>query len=292
MALKRRAAKASTLGNVTAAVKRSEERRAAAARRFLGIDDGETAVVRVLDTGADFKDGYVHRTQFEREDGSIYYRDVFCLDQQEKGIPCPGCKDDLQRRYKFWCNVIVRDWEDEESGKTEDVVMIWTGGVTVADKLAKMDAKHGLRNRDIEISRTGKKKNTKWDVEWADDEDNPMSANDKKLEKDKYDFEFYVTAPDFEDFYKAPSKRDDDDDENNEEIGRKAKARNVLARRKPSSNGDSSDDGDDDRPPARTSRVKPKVSSSGATGSGKVKGWGPKAEPAKKTKTVVRRRAR
>lgn len=290
MALKRRTAKPSTLGNVAQAVKRSEERRAAASRRFLSIDDGEAAVVRVLSVGADFKDGYVHRVQFEREDGSVYFRDIFCLDQKEKGVPCPGCKQELQRRYKFWSNVIVRDWEDEETGKTEDVLMILTGGVTIADKLAKMDAKHGLRNRDVEISRTGKKKNTKWEVDWADDEDNPMSANDKKLEKDSYDFEFYTTPPDFEDFFKPPSKRDDDE-EDQEEIGRKATSRNVLRRGKPDTNGDGADDGNDERPPRRTSRIKASPSSN-TEGSGKVRRFGPKPEPAKKTKTVVRRRAR
>ena len=41
-----------------------------------------------------------------------------CLDQNDDGTPCPGCRDDLERRYKFWCRVIEREAEIEnDAGK-------------------------------------------------------------------------------------------------------------------------------------------------------------------------------
>jgi hypothetical protein len=233
-------------------------------RVWVNIDDGESEVMRVLDTGEDFTDGYVHRVPMEREDGSTYHVDVMCLDQDEKGVPCPGCRDDLQRRYKFWCNVIWRNAPVEGTKQRKDQIAILTGGIRVAKKLDKMDAKHGLRNRDIEIEREGVKKKTKYDLDWADDENNELSAEDKALEKKKYDFSFYTTVPDFDDFYKSPRDRGGDDDDDSD-VGAASQKRDPFGER-----------------PARSKKAKSKRTS----------GFTPKSKQQEKKKTTIRRRPR
>lgn len=277
----KRTARATTLGNVASAAKRADERRAASQKRWLKIDDGEQVVVRVIDVGADFKDSYVHRVPMSRDDddGKLveFHADVPCLDQKEKGVPCPGCKKKIDRRYKFWTNVIVRDWEDED-GKTEDTLMILSGGITLARKLGKMDAKHGLRNRDIEIDRTGLKKETKYDADWADDENTDLSTADKKLVEKKYDLDRYVEIPEFDDFFKVPSERNKDDED--DDAPAKAARRNILSRER-----NTDDDDDDDKPaPRRT------VKKSG--GVKKSNPLSPNGGSSKSTNTkILRRRA-
>ena len=223
------------LGRVNEAIKRSDERRAAAGRRFLKLGDGDQVVCRVLDVDDDFRDGYFHRVPMQGKKGR-YFADVPCLDQDDEGIPCPGCKDDIPKSYKFLTNVIVRDWEDEANeGKPEDVVMILKQGITMARRLNKMHQRHGLQNRDIIIEREGDDKdNTKYDIDWADDSNTPLSDADEKLAKKKHDLDRYTKPPEYDDFYKSPSERGagDDDDEDQEEIGRNALNRNTFRRKK------------------------------------------------------------
>ena len=266
-----------TLGNVAAAAKRADENQGG--NRWLKLEDGEVVTCRVVDVGADFKDAYVHRVPMttEDDDGNAkhYHADVPCLDQKEKGVPCPGCKKDIPRRYKFWCNVIVRDHEDDD-GKTEDRIMILSGGINLARKLGKMDAKHGLINRDIEIEREGVKKKTKYDADWADDENVPLSAADEKLVERKHKIDKYAEPPDFDDFFKAPRDRAKDDDD--DDTGTAARSRNVLKRER---NTDSDDDDDDEPKPRRT--VKKSSTTTRKSNPLSPNGAG-------KSKTVVRRR--
>lgn len=242
------------LGNVGVASKRQQEKRNASSKKWVNIGDGDSVVLRVLDVGEDFKDVYVHRVPFERENGSVYYLDVPCLDQDEDGTPCPGCADDLQRRYKFYANSIVRDWEDPETGKVADTLMILSGGIMLAKALNKKHQRHGLDNRDIVIEREGTKKQTVYEVDWADEENTPLTSNDKKLAKDKYDFTYYTKLPDFDDFYTPPSQRDKDDDD--VDYKKSAKRDSAFKRKR----DDDDDDDDDDRPSRRskTSGRKPK----------------------------------
>lgn len=266
-----------TLGNVAAAAKRADENRGG--NRWLRIEDGEVVTVRVVDVGADFKDAYVHRVPMTTEDDDgnekSYFSDVPCLDQDEQGVPCPGCKKNLPRRYKFWCNVIVRDHEDED-GKTADRIMILSGGINLARKLGKMDAKHGLINRDIEIEREGVKKKTKYDADWADDENVPLSDADEKLVEKKHNIAKYAEPPSFEDFFKPASQRGGDDDD--DDTATTAVKRNVLKRER-------TDSDDDDEPSTTTRRVKKTAGKTGRTKSNPL-------SPSGGSKTVVRRRAR
>lgn len=270
---KRQPRKSGGLGRVAQAASRQKGK-----RKWLKLDDGDVVTLRVVDTGEDFKDAYVHRVQMEREDGSTYYADVPCLDQDEKGKPCPGCKDDIDRRYKFWTNVIVRDWEDEETGKVGDVLMVWGSGITIAKRLDKLDARHGLINRDIEVERQGSTmKNTKYEIEWATDENVPLSDADRELIKDKADLTRYVKPPEFDDFYKPPGERNKDDDEN---VGEQALKRNTFKRRTEKSG-------------EKQTSVRRRTSSSSKPKPTGLAGFGPnKSESTPAKKTTVRRRSR
>lgn len=263
-----------TLGRVAAAAARQKGK-----AQWLRLEDGDLYTVRVIDVGEDFKDAFVHRVPMEREDGSTYHADVPCLDQDDKGVPCPGCKDDLDRRYKFWTNVIVRDWEDE-SGKTADTLMIWSGGITVAKKLDKMDAKHGLGNRDIEIEREGSKMNdTKYDVDWADDENSELSDDDKKLAEKKHDLSRYVTPPEFDDFYVPPGDRNKDDDD---DAGSQSVKRGSAFKRRAKRDQEDDEDGGKKRTATRRKKDKAKPTS--------LKGFNKGSSEGSAKKTTVRRR--
>lgn len=269
--------KGGTLGRVAAAAARQKGK-----TQWLRLDDGDEFTVRVVDVGEDFKDGYVHRVPMEKEDGERYYADVPCLDQDDKGIPCPGCKDDLQRRYKFWANVIVRDWEDE-SGNVADTMMVWSGGITVAKRLDKLDARFGLINRDVDVEREGKKKNdTKYEVEPSTDENEPLSDEDKELiANKKFDTTRYWTPPAFDDFYVPPGERDRDDDDDDEDVGsRSVKRGSAFKRRSKSSD-------DDEKPRTASRRRKPAEKKSSGT---KLSGFNKGSSEGSAKKTTVRRR--
>src|SRR3954467_5337894 len=128
---------------------------------WLKLDDGDEVQLRVI--ASQFKDAYTHRVPITVEDDKgksrEYNADVPCLDQDDEGVPCPGCKDNIDKRYKFWVPVIVRDWQDEATGKVSDVLMVWSQGVTVGKKLDKLNAKRGLEKRDILLEREGSKMN-------------------------------------------------------------------------------------------------------------------------------------
>lgn len=191
--------------------------------RFASVGDGNTIVARAVDTEKLFDSGPVHPVKFERKDGSEYTMDIRCLDPDDKGLPCPGCRDDLERRFKFWLVVIVRDAPKlNKAGKEigeEDRVAILSG----ANRLVKaLNAKHkrrALDKRDVEISQDGEGFDVQYEVEWADDEDTPLSSADKKLIKGEdaqgviEAFERYTAIPDEEDFYDPPTFDDNEDDD-------------------------------------------------------------------------------
>lgn len=267
-----------TLGRVAAAAAAQKGK-----IQWVKWDDGDVIVLRVLDAGKDFKDAYVHRVPMEKDDGETFYADVPCLDQDNKGVPCPGCADEVDRRYKFWCNVIVRDWEDE-SGETKDAIMVWSGGITVAKRLDKLDARFGgLDKRDIEVEREGKKmKDTKYEIEPATDENEPLSDEDKALGEKRHDLTRYTKPPEFDDFYVPISEREKDD----EDPGAKSTRRGSAFKRR-QKNEDEEDDGErrtSSRRRSSSSKAKPQLKSFG--GSNKSSG------SSSKSSNVRRRRSR
>lgn len=252
------------LGNVESNIKKSATRFKKAG--WVKMDDGESVVVRVVDVGKDFRDGFVHTVEFKGKRGT-FTRDVMCLDQDDDGTPCPGCRDDLERRYKFWTRVIEREAEVEnDSGKVtgyEDTVKILSGGKRMAGALNKKHKKHDLSKRDIEIEREGKGFDTDYSVEWVDEKDFPLTKEEIKMVDDsEIDLERYAYIPDFDDFFELPDRDGNDDDE--DDSGAKSLRRGSSFGKKStraSRNGDiDDDDDDDDRPPRRRSsrKVKPK----------------------------------
>jgi len=258
------------LGNVETNIKKQASRFKKTG--WVRIADGESGVFRVVDVGADFRDGFVHPVEFSPKKGRSFTRDVMCLDQDDDGTPCPGCRDDLERRYKFWCRVIEREAEIEnDSGKVtgyQDQVKILSSGKRLAGGLNKKHKKHDLSKRDIEIEREGDGWDTDYSVEWVDEKDVPLTdAEIKMVDEADIDLDRYSTIPDFDDFYELPGRDDDDDDEKPGDRSRRGSAFSSRKGRsqRSSRNGDSSDDDDDDDTPVRRTRrssrrttVKPK----------------------------------
>jgi hypothetical protein len=246
------------LGNVESNIKKSATRFKKAG--WVKVEDGESTVVRVIDVGADFKDGFVHPVEFKGQSKKTFTRDVMCLDQDDDGTPCPGCRDEMERRYKFWTRVIERDAEVEnDSGKVtdyKDQIKILSGGKRLAGALNKKHKKHDLSKRDVEIEREGTGWDTDYSVEWVDEKDMPLSKADLKLiEEADIDLDRYATTPDFDDFYELPDR---DDEDEREKPGERARRGSAFGERKPrtsraSSNGDSDDDDDEPRPRRRRS---------------------------------------
>lgn len=241
---KRRAsASGGGLGNVRKAEEQNKRRAEARNKRWLKLDDGDVAVIRGFPAEY-FKDGYVHRVVMDHpsEKGKKIYPDVMCLDQDEKGTPCPGCKDELQRRYKFWYPVIVRDMEGDD-GKEKDAVAIWSGGITIAKLLNKKADKHKLHLRDLEVERSGSTKdNTEYSVEWDDEEDVPLTSAEKKLMEAVPDLSRYTKIKEYNDFYKLDRDNDDDDDSGAASV----KRGNPFSKKKKADDAE-----DDDAPKAR-----------------------------------------
>lgn len=248
---------------------------------WLKLDDGDEVQLRVI--ASQFKDAYTHRVPITVEDekgkSREYNTDVPCLDQDDEGVPCPGCKDNIDKRYKFWVPVIVRDWESEETGKVEDTLLVWSQGVTVGKKLDKLNAKRKLERRDVLLEREGSKMNdTKYDVAWAEDSpESDLTAEDKKLLEKVPDLKRYYEPPEYDDFYKPARERGSNNgDPGQESLNR----RGAFARR----------DKDDakDKPARRpaTRRASGTAKPAGLAGFGKKKKAASKKPSAK---TTVRR---
>lgn len=254
---------------------------------WLKLEDGDIAYIRVLDTGDNWKDAWTHRTPVERDDGDEMHIDVPCLDQEEEGVPCPGCKNNYRRQYKFWTNAIVRGDEDaEDEDKQKDRLVIWSGGITIAKQLDKLQARHDLRDRDVDVEREGKGKNdTKYTVQWADEEDEPLTDADKKLAEKSHDLNRYTEIPEYDDFHKMPGRRDDDDDD----TGKSAVKRGSGFKRRRAA----AEDEEDEKPVRRRSGRSGTTSRSKKSESGsKMNSFGPKKDKDKANTTTVRRRPR
>lgn len=280
MAIKRRSAAASAKrkpaertglggGSVDRHLERSKKRRS---KVFYSVGDGNTVIVRAVDPKKWFVDGYVHPVEFSRKDGSTYTMDIRCLDPEDEGNPCPGCRDDLERRYKFWMVVIVRDLEKEnKSGKvigTEDQLRILSGASRLVKALNAKQRKRDLSKRDLEIEQRGTAFEVEYDVEWATDEDEPLTEEDQELiDSDEAAelfeaFKFHTTIRDEDNFYDLPQQSNGDDDE---DIGERSKRRKATfaerskkgrgLRNRQEEDDDEDDDDDDEAPPRRRAKV-------------------------------------
>jgi hypothetical protein len=225
------------LGNVDEILKRQAEKRAAGRTQWVKVsdDDDEPTVVRAWDVKSSkggnkgmFRQGYIHQVEFtiEVEDRQRrgkrkkikIRRDRWCLDQLEQGEPCPGCADELERRFKFWLPVIERQAPiTTDVGKVtgyKDRCAILSGGARLVAALQRIQKKKGLINQDVEITKSGEG----FGVQYAADAlpRAPLSDEDKKLIKDfeaEKKLDRYTEIYDFDHFYDPPGQHDDDDDD-------------------------------------------------------------------------------
>lgn len=274
------------LGQVDAILKKQSEKRAAGRTGFVKVsdDEEEPTVARVFDLSL-FCEGYVHQVEYEVEDKRsgkkgktrTWRQDQMCLDQEEEGEPCPGCADELDRRYKFWIPVIWRDAPivvDDKVTGYKDTIAILSGATRLVNALNRVQKKKGLENQDVEIVKSGKEFNTQYAVDALDREE--LSEDDEKLikaldmKKLKEKLGRYTEMRDFDDFYRSPDDdRDDksDDDDDDDAIGRRARTRgSVFPSRSNKTKDDDDDDGDDDRPrQRRSSRSQARTQKPGAS---------------------------
>lgn len=227
---------------------------------FVKFEDKEPIFIRVVDTNKGFKELFVHRNvEVEVPNGNTFEKDVICLDQENEGEPCPGCRDGIDRALKYWFIVIER----ESGAKGQDEAKLLSG--TSARLLTALNAKQkrqDLALQDVEIVRTGKKFETQYEVEWVDDADDPVTDDEIEMTKKAglWDtLKKYTTPTGFDDFYVVEGNDDDDDDEDK---GEKSKRRGASfkgtkkSRRAVEEDEDEDEDDEDEEPPRRAVRKK------------------------------------
>ena len=283
------------LGNVDAILARQAEKRQAGRTSWVKVSDDEEypTVVRVFDVGPGmFRDGYIHQVEFEievedrkragRKKHITIRRDRMCLDQDETGEPCPGCRDELERRFKFWLPVIERDAPVvTDSGKItgyKDRVALLSGGTRLVTVLNRIQKKKGLVNQDVELTKSGEGFN----VQYAGDAlaRSPLSEDDKQMIKDfdaEKKLDRYTEVYDFDHFFDPPGKQDDEDDDADENVGERSRRRGSSFGPRPSSrsnNASSRDDDDDDDEPRQRRRRSNRASAGGRKPGASLRGIG------------------
>jgi hypothetical protein len=176
-------------------------------RLYFKLEPGASATVRFLEQGDEVNWAWVHEIPVE---GKPYGTKVPCRDQDEEGRrigeQCPGCEQDLKRTFRGAINLIWRGAGEEG----EDVVATWISGPRVfVDTLDPLEtAYRGLGSRDFVITRKGSGRDTAYSVLPADPDGGakPLSAVDKKLNKDKQDVSYFVEPPAYEEWGKAKKK--------------------------------------------------------------------------------------
>jgi hypothetical protein len=186
---------------------------------YFRLGNGEETTVRFLEQDEDVFWAMMHEVPVE---GRSWGRDVPCLDQEKDGTPCPGCEQELNRRFKGYINVIWYDApvfkRDNENKIVKDrlgdpvvtghkpQVAVWSSGIRLFEELGEIDANFkGLMSRKFKVKRKGEKLDTKYHISPADVDSGPqpMTAEDKELEKNKYDLNVFVKPPSYDEFLKA-----------------------------------------------------------------------------------------
>lgn len=182
-------------------------------------NDGDTAVVRFLEQGDEVYGYWYH--DFTNIDPQTGWRTkIPCLDQDDEGVPCPGCREDLPRKFEGLINIIWRNapkFKRDSDGKvvrdnndkviidgTEDQVAVWRGGIRLFSKVLKRKdhAFKGLSTRDFEVVREGTGLDTTYSVEPSDPDvgASDISEEDAALAADKYDLEKVARFVDADEF--------------------------------------------------------------------------------------------
>lgn len=183
------------------AAKRKAYEEAGPGLRFLKLDDGDSVRVRFLEQGDDVWMLWTH--QLPKRPGQKFGDSVWCLDQEDEGVACPGCNRQKTRSAKMCINVI---WYDapkikrDSDGKavkvndeivfegTENCVATWQRGSTEGGRLAYLNEQHGgLVGHIFKITRQG---STKDDTKYFID---PDQLN---VDPTPADTELYKAKPD------------------------------------------------------------------------------------------------
>jgi hypothetical protein len=182
------------------------------------LKSGGETIVRFLEQDEDIHWAMMHEVPV---DGRQWGRDVACVDQERDGTPCPGCEEDLPRKFKGYINVI---WDDapvfkrDDNGKlvkdtTGDPVVIdhtpqvaiWSSGIRLFEDLDDLNSTwRGLVSRRFKVKRTGSGFDTKYRIspEDVDSGPQPLSEREQILADKKYDLNEYVKPPSYEEFQK------------------------------------------------------------------------------------------
>ena len=269
-------------------LKRQTEKRAAGRTSWVKVsdDEDEPTVIRAYDVtppekdkndnpvGGMFRVGYIHQVEWDIEVDDrqrkgkrkkiTIRRDRWCLDQDEEGEPCPGCKDELERRLKFWIPVIEREAPIvTEAGKItgyKDRIALLSGGSRLLAVLNRIQKKKGLVNQEVEVTKSGEGFNVQYAGEALDR--SSLSAADKKLIKD-FDaikkLDRYTEIHDFDSFYDLPGEDHEADEDDAEDPGERSRRRGSAFGPRPGKGRSTrskqdDDDDDDDAPPPRTRR--------------------------------------
>jgi hypothetical protein len=182
------------------------------------LKDGEETVVRFLEQDDDIFWCHMHEVPVENRQ---FGRDVACCDQDKDGTPCPGCEQDLPRKFKGFINVIWRDApvfkRDSENKMVKDdhgdpiitgykpQVAVWGSGIRLFEQLDEVNTDYrGLMSRRFKVRRKGEKLSTKYHIspENVDSGAQDMSAEEKDLAAKKYDLNEFVKPPSYDGFLK------------------------------------------------------------------------------------------
>jgi hypothetical protein len=197
-------------------------------------DNGDTGTVRFLEQGEDVYSYWYHDfSHVDKKNG--WQTKVPCLDQDDEGTPCPGCRDDLPRKFQGLINLIWRDapvFKRDEDNKVikkgndyvvesyEDQVAVWRSGIELFKQLANKDVSwKGLSTRDAQVTRNGLGLDTTYSIEPEDIDAgaSKLSKADEELAKETYDLEAFAQFVDADEFdeiiegYGGNSSDEDDD---------------------------------------------------------------------------------
>lgn len=180
--------------------------------RFFTLQDGQSARVRFLEQGDEV--WYVWTHELPKKPGQRFGDAVMCLDQDDKGEPCPGCARGVTRGARVAINLIWYDapkfqreaGKDGKPGKvvkdgagnpvvlrnpdgsaqTEVVAATWNASQKVGGRLAHLNEKHGgLTGNVFDVMRQGTDKQTEYMIDFAAEQ--PPDTNDQQLWRDKPD---------------------------------------------------------------------------------------------------------
>lgn len=178
---------------------------------------GDETIVRFLEQDDDIFWCYVHEIPIE---GRQWGKEINCLNQEDDGTPCPGCEQDLPRRFKGFINLIWDDapvWKRDGEGKmvkendrpvqigTKPQVAVWGSGIRLFEQLDEINTNYrGLTSRRFRVKRKGEKLDTKYSIAPADVDGGPqkLDAQEVELLKGKYDLNEFIKPGTYDEFLK------------------------------------------------------------------------------------------